>query len=575
MRNKKEKKEKMDAGARGRRCLSFIRHCKNIFLMCYLAIVLGTIYWYFYTERPVDISFILILILAGLVFILLGSREHEIGSRRKDFFTPLEPIIGFLMKLCLIASTIFLIAFLLVSTKRLSEGQGSFECLKKTENRTSSKQEPNSQISQGTVNIAIQNNLQSPSGENPNEEKQKYEVVSVTKMHLSLISIVLAGFGVAGAWWAKSLEDRLKEYDKEKGEFDEMKSILTKNVLQSAEIAVSQLMSNPAYTQQIPSGVVHGLNFLDKMFSSSSVATEALQESSNNISLKYYYSIYLLGLNPKDKKAAEYLYEVIKFTKGKHGSELYLLSNYRAAIYHRQKGEHYEAKKLYNETKDTPMGITWKRRITTGLLILELSRTQFWEIEDREVSIQGLENPKEVKRLICKIIGFSEDEDYYMEDNVKYYLLKAASRLKYKHPDVWERISAHKQSRIKKLELTLTGVEELWDKCEQSIYKYFDGYCIIVLENFKYGLALLNVYRMILDDDGALESEQSAKNELDSLCKNLDLFGQYVDEMQYFVDGYFATIYSERLEREVPIDSFRSELEGIKAFISTIRTKMN
>ena len=412
---------------------------------------------------------------------------------------------------------------------------------------------------------------------------QNSETVNITKMHLALISLFITGFGVAGGWWAKSLQDMLRESDKrikefqeegkeEKIVFNETKKFVVKNILQSAEIAIHQLMPNPAYTQQIPSGIVRGLRFLEDLLNPNEEASmeliESIGTSDNYVALLYANALYHIGLNSEDPSVLDILKETIGHSKRNY--EIYLAAQYRMAMYYRQMGMYDLANEIYAKVSGDPKinnteYRTWKIRMETGNLITELARSSFWMIENNQIILPDLKRPEKA------------GENRPMEYNVRYYLLKASARLRLydkKHNrDAWwgSLLDGAKRYIMGSVQAVDERYQRIEDssgaECRQSPYKCVDGYCIIMLENFRFCRILLKLYNAILQQDstGTAGVLLQIRDEFQHM-KNVyqEGFLHHVNEMMTTLPGtYQKTIYSENLEREVILERFKEEIDTL------------
>jgi hypothetical protein len=518
---------------------------KNVIDVIYLSFFLYFLWLYpiLGPENQIEYKAFLILLPAILFLILreLNIRRQE-AVQTRHYRNIWDGLLEFVMKLCFIGTSILFLAFLLSLTRRLWT---DFEYF--------------AEYADGRV------------------------PVDITKMHISLIALLISGFGVAGAWWAHSLQKRFKTFDAHLRSLKNTKRILAQNVLQSAEIAVHQLMANPAYTQQISSGAVHGLQFLDSVIGShendESGIMESLKDSKNHAMLRYAYATYLLGLDPEHHEAITNLDDVIENCK--KSGQLLLLAQYRKAIFLRQVGEYAGAKQIYQDVLGDGKVLAdeflpWRIRMNTGLLITELAQKPLWCIENDRLKIQEPANATNVIEKIREILRLQKGPER-LEDNVKYYLLKAAARLKSSaNAELWTGISEGDREFIQNLMSTVRTeynnvYNNYWDDCIKSPGKYVDGYCIILLENFKFCMGMLNIYEAIFTDEASEKQNliNTAKDVLQHMLTGFKVFEENINEMGITLpQRYIETIYSEKLEREVKIHKFENELKEIVNYLS-------
>jgi len=411
-------------------------------------------------------------------------------------------------------------------------------------------------------------------------EKAKADV-SVMKLHLAMISAFIAAFGAAAAWLAHSIQDRMAVLQKQMETLDYTKTVVGQNALLSCEIAVHQLMPSPAYTQQLPSGLVIGLRMLEQVWGPDGTPPANIEElvrTSKNLSaLRIAYAMYRFGANANDPGLAELLNEAIKSCKT---SPLLLLTAvHRKGIYLRQRKQFKDSLECHalladDERFQDAEYRPWRTRGRVGRIITELARTPLWKSTAQRLEIQPVVNASNVVADIQAVLGmYSEPDD--IEDHSKYYLVKAAARIKEKHAgDVWAKWMRDKpedRSIVAGLIPSVKDsykriIDQYWLACKKQPTKTVGPYCILMLANFRFCLAMIDLYDGILNDPGSNTRKKGAVKAMKNLNdiateREKESLRRAVEEMRIALPRtYVPTVYSEVSEREIDLREFEYEL---------------
>lgn len=446
---------------------------------------------------------------------------------------------------------------------------------------------------------------------------QREQIAGVLRTHLALVSILLASVGVAGTWWAKNLQEQVKDVRKELAALEANRTLVAQNVLMSAEIAVLQLMPQPGETRQIPTGIVQGLRHLEDIFSPDSSCSEFLKEtldrSENCIMLRLAYGLYLFGCDPDCSNALSVFNEARKSFASSLENRPQLQSQHiavtdRAAIAWRQRKEFDEAIALYRPflapAFDTPLLKAIKIRALTGMLIVELSRTDLWIVEKGEtkntVKIQPLENPGDVLSILGKICDQCDGiaggvVGVHLPPYTQYYVVKAFLRLSVRHQTQWAdffqqtRRADFTTSSWDTYTRVRTDAAELADEraraqhvigtLAENVYriykKEYDRHeqrslastndCPFIMANYMFCLGVLKIAQAHFVQGERAASLRNATNTLNELMKKMSAILYHADMCRLQLPEYYRpTIFSELEERQIPVEDFKKELTALR-----------